>query len=144
MGYARYKNEPWIFSSVSAAAGDRHVLLKGKNVADRVIATQSVPPLDSPLPIVMEARKALANNLNTISLESFIVGRLFVAIMQAIDGPLTRENFLKAARAQPYDIGGVKVDFTTDNQGSDYVGLTFLRDGRFVPATLQEVAALFK
>ena len=92
----------------------------------------------------MEARKALANNLNTISLESFIVGRLFVAIMQAIDGPLTRENFLKAARAQPYDIGGVKVDFTTDNQGSDYVGLTFLRDGRFVPATLQEVAALFK
>lgn len=145
MGYARYKNEPWIFSSVSAAAGDRlAVLLKGKNVADRVIATQSVPPLDSPLPIVMEARKALANNLNTISLESFIVGRLFVAIMQAIDGPLTRENFLKAARAQPYDIGGVKVDFTTDNQGSDYVGLTFLRDGRFVPATLQEVAALFK
>lgn len=145
MGYARYKNEPWIFSSVSAASGDRlAVLLKAKNVADRVIATQVVPPLDSPLPIVIEARKALASSLNTISLESFIVGRLFVAIMQAIDGPLTRENFLKAARRQPYDIGGVKVDFTTDNQGSDYVGLTLLRDGQFVPATSQEVAVLFK
>jgi len=145
MGYARYKNEPWVFSSVSAASGDRlAALLKEKSVADKVIATQVVPPLDSPLAVVADARKALGANLNVISLESYIVCKLFVTIMQAIDGPLTRENFLKAARRQPYDIGGVKVDFTTDNQGSDYVSLTLLKDGRFVPIAPQDLAALFK
>jgi len=36
------------------------------------------------------------------------------------------------------------VDFTTDNQGSDYVALTTLRDGQFVATTSQELAALFK
>ncbi|MBL8250368.1 MAG: ABC transporter substrate-binding protein [Candidatus Competibacter sp.] len=146
IAYVVQKNEPWIFSSVSAASGDLLAsLLKEKAVKSKVIfTTQVVPPLDSPLPITAEARKALGENLNVISLEGYMVGKLFVAIMQAIDGPLTRENFLKAARRQPYDLGGLKVDFTTDNQGLDYVGLTVLRDDRFVPATASELATLLK
>ena len=79
-----------------------------------------------------------------MSLESYIVGKLFVTIMQAIDGPLTRDNFLKAVKRQPYDIGGVKVDFTTDNQGSDFVQATVLRDGQFIAVTPQELVDLFK
>lgn len=145
MGYARYKGEPWIFSSPSPAAGIPLVTrLKEHGIIDKVIATQIVPSPDSSLPMVLEARKALGANLNYESLESYIVGRLFVTIMQAIDGPLTRENFLKAARRQPYDIGGVKVDFTTDNQGSDFVQATYLRDGQFTALTTQELTALFK
>lgn len=145
MGYARYKGETWVFSSPSPAADNRmQDLLKEQKITNKVIATQVVPAPDSPLPVVMEARKALGNNLDYVSLESYIVGKLFVTIMQAIEGPLTRENFLKAARRQPYDIGGVKVDFTSDNQGSDFVLLTLLRDGQFTPVTPQELAALFK
>ncbi len=145
MGYARYKGETWIFSSPSPAAGNRlATMLKEHGITDKVIATQIVPSPDSSLPVVMEARKALGSNLDYVSLESYIVGKLFVTIMQAIDGPLTRENFLKAARRQPYDIGGVKVDFTTDNQGSDFVLATVLRDGQFIAVTLQELTALFK
>lgn len=145
MAYARYKGETWIFSSPSPAAGNRlATMLKENGITDKVIATQIVPSPDSSLPVVLEARKALGANLNYESLESYIVGKLFVAIMQAIDGPLTRENFLKAARRQPYDIGGVKVDFTTDNQGSDFVQATYLRDGQFAAITTQELAALFK
>ena len=145
MGYARYKGEPWIFSSPSPAAGiPLATRLKEHGIIDKVIATQIVPSPDSSLPMVLEARKALGANLNYESLESYIVGRLFVTIMQAIDGPLTRENFLKAARRQPYDIGGVKVDFTTDNQGSDFVQATVLRDGQFTAITPQELVGLFK
>ena len=145
MGYARYKGEPWIFSSPSPAAGiPLATRLKEHGIIDKVIATQIVPSPDSSLPIILEARKALGANLNYESLESYIVGKLFVTIMQAIDGPLTRENFLKAARRQPYDIGGVKVDFTTDNQGSDFVQATYLRDGQFTALTTQELTALFK
>ncbi len=145
MGYARYKGETWIFSSPSPAAGIRlATMLKESGIKDQVIATQIVPSPDSSLPVVVEARKALGSNLDYVSLESYIVGKLFVTIMQAIDGPLTRENFLKAARRQPYDIGGVKVDFTTDNQGSDFVLATVLRDSQFTTITPQEFTALFK
>ncbi|KAB2931269.1 MAG: ABC transporter substrate-binding protein [Candidatus Contendobacter sp.] len=145
LGYARYKGEPWIFSSPSPAAGiPLATRLKEHGIADKVIATQIVPSPDSSLPVVVEARKALGANLNYESLESYIVGKLFVTIMQAIDGPLSRENFLKAARRQPYDIGGVRVDFTTDNQGSDFVQATYLRDGQFTAVTPQELTALFK
>ncbi len=145
LGYARYKGEPWIFSSPSPAAGSRlATMLKEHGITDKVIATQIVPSPDSSLPVVVEARKALGSSLDYVSLESYIVGKLFVTIMQAVDGPLTRENFLKAARRQPYDIGGVKVDFTTDNQGSDFVLATVLRDGQFIPIAPQELVALFK
>jgi ABC-type branched-subunit amino acid transport system substrate-binding protein len=145
MGYARYKGETWIFSSPSPAAGiPLATKLKDHGIADKVIATQIVPSPDASLPVVEEARKALGANLNYESLESYIVGKLYVTIMQAIDGPLTRENFLKAARRQPYDIGGVKVDFTTDNQGSDFVQATVLRDGQFITITPQELVGLFK
>ncbi|HRD49403.1 MAG TPA: ABC transporter substrate-binding protein [Candidatus Contendobacter sp.] len=145
MGYARYKGETWIFSSPSTATGSRMAtMLKEKGVTDKVIATQIVPSPDSALPVVVEARKALGENLDYVSLESYIIGKLFLAIMQAIEGPLTRENFLKAARRQPYDIGGVKVDFTTDNQGSDFVLLTLLQGNDFVaiePRALENVVA---
>ncbi len=145
MGYARYKGETWIFSSPSPAAGNRLAdLLKKQAITDKVIATQIVPSPDSTLPVVVEARKALGNNLDYVSLESYIVGKLFLTIMQAIEGPLTRENFLKAARRQPYDIGGVKVDFTTDNQGSDFVLLTLLQGNGFAviePRALENMIA---
>lgn len=145
MGFARYKNESWVFSTLSLGVGAALVDgLREKGVTDKVIATQVVPLLDSTLPVVADARKALGAELNYTSLESYIIGKLFVAILQATEGPLTRENFLKAARRQPYDIGGVKVDFTTDNQGSDLVTLTGLRDGHFVGLTSQDIAALFK
>jgi len=36
------------------------------------------------------------------------------------------------------------VDFTTDNQGSDFVLATVLRDGQFIPIAPQELVALFK
>ena len=146
IGYARHnKGETWIFSSPSPAAGSRlATMLKENGVTDRVIATQIVPSPDSSLPVAVEARKALGGNLDYVSLESYIVGKLFVTIMQAIEGPLTRENFLKAARRQTYDIGGVKVDFTTDNQGSDFVQATYLHDGQFTAITTQELVALFK
>jgi len=145
MGYARYKGESWIFSSPSPAADSRFAtMLKGNKITDKVIATQVVPSLDSPLPVVAEARKALGQNLDYVSLESYIVGKLFLAIMQAIDGPPTRESFLKAAHRQPYDIGGVKVDFTAGNQGSSFVLLTHLKDGEFVPLKPGDLESLFK
>ncbi|MCP5132651.1 MAG: ABC transporter substrate-binding protein [Gammaproteobacteria bacterium] len=145
MAYARYKGEPWVFSTTSNAAGGKMKdLLEGQGITDRIIATQIVPPLDSALPVVTEARKALGKNLDYLSLEGYIVGKLFLTIALAIDGPLTRENFLKTARRQPYDIGGMKVDYTTSNQGSNFVLLTHLNAGDFTPVKPSDLESLFK
>lgn len=148
IGYARYKDEPWIISTISLSGGEQlGALLTEKSPRDKggkVFATQTMPPLDSPLPIIADARKALGKDLNYASLEGYVTGRFFTAIMQGIDGPITRENFLKAARRQPYEVGGLKVDYTNDNQGLDLVNFTILKDGRFVPASTQDVEALFK
>lgn len=132
------------FSSPSPAAGERLAdLLKDHKIRDKVIATQVVPAPNSPLPVVVDARKALGNDLNYVSLESYIVGKLFLAILQAIDKPLTRESFLKAARRQPYDIGGIQVDFTTSNQGSDFILMTLLQDGHFTVIEPSDINKLF-
>jgi len=145
MAYARYKGETWIFSSLSNTAGEKmKVLLREQKITDKVIATQIVPSLDSTLPLILEARKALGQDLNYLSLEGYIVGKLFLAITGTIDGPLTREAFLKASHRQPYDIGGIKVDFTTSNQGSNFVLLTYLKDGEFTPVRAGDLESLFK
>jgi len=144
VAYARYKEETWIFSTTSNAAGNTmKSLLKEQGITDGVIATQIVPALDSTLPVVGEARKALGQELDPLSLEGYLIGRMFLAIMQALEGPLTQENFLRAARRQSYDLGGIKVDFTTDNQGSDFVLAAVLRDGQFTNITPQELVGLF-
>ena len=127
MAYARYKDEPWIFSSPSPTQRAKLMdMLKEQGITSKVMVTQIVPALDSDLPIVAQARAALGQGMDEYALEGYLVGRLFVTILQAMDGPLTRENFLKTARREPYDLGGLKVDYTSDNQGSDFVLLTHL------------------
>lgn len=127
MAYARYKDEPWIFSSPSPTQRAKLTdMLEKQGVTSKVMVTQIVPALDSDLPIMAQARAALGQGMDEYALEGYLVGRLFVTILQAMDGPLTRENFLKTARREPYDLGGLKVDYTSDNQGSDFVLLTHL------------------
>lgn len=128
MAYARkLKNEPWVISAVSFTGAES---LKGEfrqyNVRENIIMTQVVPALDSPLPIVENARKALGGKLGFISLEGYIAGRMFLAILDKTGSAPTRESFVRAARGQKFDLGGLKLDFTDNNQGSNFVLLTLL------------------
>lgn len=130
IAYAIYKNEPWIVTSGSTATGTHLLsLLKDKEIIGkaRLITTEVFPLLTSSLPIILEARKALGSELSAFSFEGFLYGKLFLAILQATDKPLTRENFLKAARRQVYDLGGFKVDFTKGNQGYNSVEFLTLK-----------------
>ena len=132
--YARNAGDDWFVSAVSFTGADNFkAALNEFNVQDRVIMTQVVPLLDSKLPIVDEARKALGDDFGYVSLEGYIVGKLFVAAVKSIQGPITRENFLKAIRGKKFDIGGLEMDFTRDNQGSDMVALTYLTEDGYRP-----------
>jgi hypothetical protein len=133
-----------VFSSPSIAAGNAlKSRLKEYNVTDKVIVTQVVPALDSSLPIVKDAHAALGE-LDYASLEGYMVGRMFLALMRNITGDITRENFLKAARRQPYDMGGTRVDFTTDNQGSDFVLLTYLNGDTYQVVNPDDLRRVFQ
>ncbi len=130
--YARNKGENWIISAVSFTGADNfREELKQFGVNDGVIMTQVVPTLDSDLPIVKEARSALGSQFGYVSLEGYIVGKLMLAALEQIRGPITRENFLRAVRGRVFEFGGLKFDFTDDNQGSDFVALTYLDRGGY-------------
>lgn len=143
--YSRYKGENWVVSVTSQVeASSLIAALTEQKVAERVIMTQVVPSLDAALPIVEEARKALANQLNPISLEGYIVGKMFLAILRNIKGDITPENFLKAAQGHSFNLGGLTLDFTNDNQGSDFVQLLYLDGEAFKPRTAAQLQTVFQ
>ena len=118
--------------------------LRNHNITNKVILTNVVPNLDSPLPIVAEARKALGSQLGYVSMEGFIIGKMFLAIARNIKGDITRQNFLKAVRGQTFDLGGLKLDFINSNQGSNLVQLAYLDNGEFNSITSQQLDKVFQ
>jgi hypothetical protein len=133
IGYAAMKGEDWVYSAVSfTGAENLRSALAEFGVDKNLIVTQVVPPLDSSLPVVKDARAALGSNLSYISLEGYIVGRFFLKVLESMPGKdITRDSFLSAIKGKKFDIGGLVLDYSTDNQGSDLVISTYLDSGLF-------------
>jgi branched-chain amino acid transport system substrate-binding protein len=133
IGYANMKGEKWIYSAVSfTGAENLRTALLEFGVNRNVIVTQVVPPLNSKLPIVQQARAALGSNLSYVTLEGYIVGSMMLKVLQTMPGKdITRASFLSAIKGKRIDVGGLKLDFTNDNQGSDLVISTYLNGDDF-------------
>jgi len=143
--YSRYKGENWIISAVSfTGAGNFSKALADAGINDRVIMTQVVPPLDSKLPIVAEARQRLGEHFGWVSLEGYIVGKLWLRTMQNVKGTISRQKFLDAVLGHKFDLGGLKLDYSKDNQGSDLVILTNLTPDGFKPMSVSAWDALMR
>jgi hypothetical protein len=123
IAYAHYKNESWAFAalSVTVAGDELPRLLRENGIRQPVVMSQVVPALDGTLPLLTDARSALGSSLNPLSFEGFIVGRMFLSMLRATNSPLTREHFLQTARQQPFDVGGLKIDFTEGDSGSSLI-----------------------
>lgn len=125
--------------------GSNNLLQEMGMSGEGVVVTQVVPfPRDTDIPVVARYRAALEEHDGSaqpgfISLEGYLVGRLVVEVLRdAADpggAPPTRESFLQAlTEAGPIDLGGFEVEYAEgDNQGSDAVFLTVIRQGRYVP-----------
>ena len=143
--YSRYKDENWIISAVSFTGADNfHRALSDAGIQSRVIMTQVVPPLESKLPIVVEAREKLGEQFGWVSLEGYIVGKLWLTAMERIEGRITRAKFLDAILGKKFELGGLRLDYTDDNQGSDLVVLTNLTSDGFKPMSLSAWDALVR
>ncbi len=109
---------------------------------DGVVVTQVVPFPRGRTPVVARYRAALRAvdadaEPGFVSLEGYLAGRLVVEVLGRATGadgaPPTREAFVGTLReAGPIDLGGFEVEYGPgDNQGSDRVFLTVIRNGRF-------------
>ncbi len=136
IAYAQQKGEKWSYSAISAtSAVDFLSLIKRFAVNTPIIMTQITPPTDSDLPIVKDAHTALGNDYNTITQEGYIVGRLVLYALQKLDAdgkPITRQNFMQTLLGQHFDLGGLDMNFTDDNQASDFIAMTNLTNGNWV------------
>ncbi|WP_020406756.1 ABC transporter substrate-binding protein [Hahella ganghwensis] len=142
--YARQKGDDWMISAVSFTGADNLLaVLSQYGVNDKVIVTQVVPDLDSDLPIVHQARKALGERLNVVSLEGYIVGKMTMELLKRIDGEITRNAFRRATRNSLIEVGGLRLDFRGDNQGSDLVIMTYLNNKTYQTIGDNQIAQLF-
>lgn len=123
IAYTHYKNESWSFGAISITAAGYALgrYLRSHGIEKNIVVTQVVPDLNSSLPIVVDARNALGSDFNHISLEGYIVGRMFLTILNSMKDPVTRANFIKTTRQSPFDMGGLKIDFTKGNTGSSLI-----------------------
>ena len=67
-----------------------------------------------------------------------------LAIARNIKGDITRQNFLKAVHGQTFDLGGLKLDFTKSNRGSNLGQLAYLSNGEFKSITSQKLVNVFQ
>ncbi len=143
-GYSKYKGEDWVISAVSFTGADnlRNILAEF-GVEQRVVMTQVVPDLNADLPILNEARRDLGSDFSYVSLEGYIAGKMFLSILNRIDGEITRENFTRAARGNRFDLGGLTLDFKDDNQGSDLVSMTYYQNKNFATMDTSQWNTLF-
>ena len=96
--------------------------------------TQVVPLPDSEQPIVQEARQLLGKDYGYVSQEGYIVGKLLLHGLRQLETdkkPITRSNLLATFKGQQFELNGLNMDFTTDNQGSDLVTMTTLNQDKW-------------
>lgn len=112
--FVRYtrKSENWVVSALSiTGADDLRKNLRRYGIDSGVLMTQVVPRLESSLPIVTEARRALGSDFNHISLEGYIIARMVLHLLESMEADLNRGNFMAHARQASFDLGGLEIDF---------------------------------
>lgn len=103
-----------------------------------VIATQAVPLVTAPLPVVRRYREVLGRLFDeppaALSLAGFIAARYAFEVLQDVEGPLTRASALAAfRRKREMDLGGFRIRFQGQRRGASFVTQSMLTpDGRVV------------
>ncbi|MCH2393307.1 ABC transporter substrate-binding protein [Oceanibaculum sp.] len=101
-----------------------------------VAVTQVMPlPQDESLPLVQQYQAAMMAvsdkaRPDTVSLEGYVAGRLFLEVLRKIEGEPTQRAFIDTLyKVGSFDLGGFTLTFGKgDNQGSDTVTLTVIQD----------------
>ena len=100
-------------------------------------------PWDQSVELVQEYHAAMKKyqpraKIGFVSLEGYMVGKLFCTATAQINGDLTRENFIETVnQVGTFDLGGFTLQFgSNDHQGMDEVFLTVLQGGTVKPLAI--------
>jgi len=130
-----------VFCNISFVGTDALRDELGKE-GDGCIISQVVRfPWDDSVPLIREYKEAMTQyqpsvETGFVSLEGYMVAKLFCHIAQRAEGDLTRDHFLDIVDAtDSFDLGGgVVLSFgPKDHQGMDEVFLTIIKDGKITP-----------
>ena len=103
-----------------------------------VIAAQTVPMINSSMPIVRTYRATLGRLFDEpptpLSLAGFIAARYTFEVLNKVSGVLSRHTVLSAfQKREPVNVGGFMVNFNATGRGSQFVTQSMLgRDGQTV------------
>jgi hypothetical protein len=103
-----------------------------------VIVTQAVPIVTSALPVVRQYREVLSRLFDeppaALSLAGFIAARYTQAVLEDVDGPITRATVLAAfQKRRDLDLGGYRITYQGQRRSASYVTQSMLTpDGRVV------------
>lgn len=128
-----------LFLNISFTGSDSLLRMLGKD-AEGVIITQVVPNMASGLPIVQSYLKQISSsplllNPNVISLEGYIVARIFIDAARKIKGDVNQASLLTSmGNFGRLDIGlGVDMILNEAHHQASYeVWMSQIRKGRFV------------
>jgi branched-chain amino acid transport system substrate-binding protein len=97
-------------------------------------------PYDQSIPLVSEYTACMnkyqpGKSQGFVSLEGFMVGKLFCQTLEKAGADVTRESFLNTVdTVGTFDLGGVSLNFgPNDHQGMEEIYLTVIRGGDIVP-----------
>lgn len=104
-----------------------------------VIISQVVPhPENTTIPFVKQYQEALKKhnasaNYDFVSLEGYLVGRLFISALEDAGKDLTRKSFLDTIKNKGvFDFSGLKLTYgPKDNQGMDDIYITVIGEDGF-------------
>lgn len=135
------------FCNISFVGTDNLVAELGDAGNEKCVISQVVPyPWDTNIPVVAEYQQVMKAagqeaHIGFISLEGFLVAKMFCQAVAKVDGELTREKLLGVFN-QTFDLGGIVLKFgDQDHQGMDDIFLTRIENGKAVPIT-QQISAV--
>ena len=97
-------------------------------------------PWDESIPFIKEHSAAMKKyqtsaKIGFVSLERYIVAKLFCMVAKSVKGDLTRENFISTIGSiGTFDLDGVSLKYgKDDHQGMDEIFLTVIKDDAIIP-----------
>ena len=129
-------NPVFICLSFVGTSALQQQLQKEEGSKNPIVVTQVVPfPFNTKHPLVASYQKAVKKDFNFVSLEGYLVGRFTIEALKLVKPPFTRRHFMKKIKK----IKKISIDEFTleygpkDNQGSNQVFFTLIKEGKFFP-----------
>jgi branched-chain amino acid transport system substrate-binding protein len=134
---AQKSGKHWMYVALNNLNPIANQLTNGE--ADNVLVSQVTPnPVTSQLPVAQKFREAMKTagqekSINFVAFEGYVNAQFFSEALKVAGASPTREKLIEAFESKEFDLGGIKVKYTSKNhEGGLPVFLTRIKGQEFV------------